>query len=615
LSLPDEVEDGLIDIASAVQALEATAFCTRFDLDFLDPVEDQLKRSRLTWGGILPVIQRDLPSYSMSRECYENIWDAVQKEAPSHLKEAFEAALEAWRLNAWPGFQRTLVSETAEGFGDHSLTEERLREHLRKWPALRVEKSVIKAGLLKLRSSGSTLKEAVRNLLELNGDREDATVALATITSMHHFGHEGLITELLSAWVGNSVWGQLMTALWADVPEAHALPTNVVDVAYMLRQMPLVTGSPLDGFVIGDMAGASRAAWRRSLRERIGEDVELRAAVTEAMLWFASPNEDLFAQFAALEINEPEPAAAITPYLAHGSRRVGLRARSALDLLSKAADPIESLLTQDRPDNSDEITVRPSRTWLGDARLEQMLRLAFSKATSSMAKEVPLTASSGEENLVGKLLERLRGVCEQVTRDAAVLARETDRGERLTVSLSHRVIGKSEEGKEGLAKGHRFSTDVTMIVRARRGAAPPFSQRATFIQAKRMRRGGSPESVHYAVDMNQMNDIAKHTSSSFLLAVGPELTGITMPIVPAQLMIDRFGTDVRERHIHPDMVSRLGRSLADWLVDDVIGLWTGDPRLDALSKAASGSGDGDSLIVEVDVAMVPIVPDFEKTGR
>lgn len=610
------MEDERIDIASAVQALEVTAFRTRGNFGLLDPEKDQPKRSHLTWSGILPVVRRDLPSYSMSRDTYENIWEAIEQEAPPRLKEVFKAALEAWRLKSWPAFQRDLVSETAKDFGNYQLTEQRLREHLNKWPELRFEKDVIKAGLRKLRSPGSTLEKAVRDLQELTGDREDATAAMVAITSTQGYGRQGLVAELLKTWVGTSVWGQLMTALWVDVPEAEELPRDVVEVAYLLRQLPLISGRSLDGFVLADMAGASRAAWRRSLRETIGKDIELRAAVTEALLWFASPNEDLLAQFTALEINEPDPATAISPFLAHGSRLVGLRARSALDLLSKAADPMESLLTRDDSDNSDSMTLPHSRTWLGDARLEQMLRVAFSNAASSMAKEVPLTASSGEENLVGKLLERLRGVCERVTRDAAVLARETDRGERLMVSLSHRVIGKSEEGKEGLAKGHRFSTDVTLIVRARRGSAPPFSQRATFVQAKRIRRSDLPENVHYVVDMSQMNDIAEQTTSSFLLAVGPDVAGVTMPIVPAQLMIDRFGTDVSKRHIHPDMVSRLGRSLADWLVDDVIGLWTGDPRLDAVSKAAFGCGDRDSVIVEIEVALVSTEPDVEmEKGR
>ncbi|TIX66054.1 MAG: hypothetical protein E5V25_16390 [Mesorhizobium sp.] len=153
-------------------------------------------------------------------------------------------------------------------------------------------------------------------------------------------------------------------------------------------------------------------------------------------------------------------------------------------------------------------------------------------------------------------------------------------------------------------KDRRFSTDVTLILRARRGAEPPFSQRATFIQAKRLRRGTPPEAGHYAVNMTQMEDIANHTTSSFLLAVGPKALGVTMPVVPAQLLVDRFGAIMKERHMHPDRVARLGRSLAVWLVDDVIGLWTGDPREEAVEKASAGAGDRDTILVEIAVAMV-----------
>ncbi|WP_164759585.1 hypothetical protein, partial [Mesorhizobium sp. M5C.F.Ca.IN.020.29.1.1] len=347
----------------------------------------------------------------------------------------------------------------------------------------------------------------------------------------------------------------------------------------------------------------------------IGGDTALKEAATEALLWFAHAREDLFAQFTALEINDSDPVAGIKPLQSHPSRLVALRAQSALDLLVKTSDSLEALLTKNGPEVVASPSLPASRTWLGDARLEQLLRTAFDRAASSMAAEVSSTASSGEENLVGKLLERLRGACEQVTERAAILARETDRGERLTISLSHRVIGKTEEGDPGLVKDRRFSADVTLILRARRGAEPPFSQRATLIQAKRLRRGTPLEGEHYAVNMSQMEDIANQTSSSFLLALGPPALGVTMPVAPAQLLVDRFGVIVKERHIHPDRVARLGRSLAVWLVDDVIGLWTGDAREDAVEKASAGAGDRDTILVEIAVAMESVDPEVEGRKR
>lgn len=606
-----------IDIAAAVRALEVTTLHSRVNLDFLGLDEEKLKRSQLSWEEVLPVVQRDLPTHRMSPDKYSKIREAIRK-APDRLKGAFYEAVDSWRANAWPGHRQKLIDELAKDFGSRDYTERRLRDHLENWPELRGEALVVRAGIAKLFSAGRYFEEHVGDLIELKGTQVDARAVLTAIVALRVHDHGDLVADLLAKWVGDTVWGQLMVALWADIPAARGLPNHIVEIAHLMRQLPVTSADSLDGFVLGDLSGASRAAWRRSLGAAIGDDAELKAAAGEALLWFGSNSEDLLAQFAALEINEPDPVVALKPLLDHPSRFLALRARSALDIRAKAADPMEPLLTQS--ELGDAVAggthpIPPSRTWLGDARLEQMLRTAFARAAGSLAKEVPLTASSGEENLVGKLFERIRGVCEQVTRDAAILARETDRGERLTVALSHRVIGKAEEGEEGLKKGHRFSADVTLIVRARRGSEPPFSKRATFIQAKRVRRGDAPETFHYAVNMSQMNDIAEQSSSSFLLGVGPEVAGVTMPVIPAQLMVDRFGIEVAERRVHPDMAAKLGRSLAGWLVDDVIGLWTGDSDEDAVAKASAGAGDCDTIIVEVEVALVPADPERERVKR
>lgn len=584
MAVDDEPEP--VDIAAAVRALEATTLHSRVNLDFLGRDEEQLKRSRLSWEEVLPVVQRDLPTHRMSPDKYSTIREAI-RQAPDRLKEAFYEALDSWRANAWPGHRQKLVDEFAKNFGSHNYTEGQLRDHLESWPELRGEAPVVRAGIAKLFSAGRYFKEHLGDLVELKGTQVDAREAMTAIVALRAHDYGDLVADLLAEWVGDTVWGQLMVALWADIPEARSLPKHIIEIAHLLRQLPVTSADSLDGFVLGGMSGASRAAWRRSLGAAIGDDAELKAAAGEALLWFGSNSEDLLAQFAALEINEPDPVVALKPLLDHPSRFLALRARSALDIRAKAADPMEPLLTQSE---------------LGDA-------------VAGGAHQIPLTASSGEENLVGKLFERLRGICEQVTRDAAILARETDRGERLTVALSHRVIGKAEEGEEGLKTGHRFSTDVTLIVRARRGSEPPFSKRATFIQAKRVRRGDAPETFHYAVDMSQMNDIAQQSSSSFLLGVGPEVAGVTMPVIPAQLMVDKFGIEVAERRVHPDMAAKLGRSFAGWLVDDVIGLWTGDPAEHAVAKASAGAGDRDTIIVEVEVALLPADPERERVKR
>ncbi len=612
--MKEKANDAELNIDHAVRVIQNTIIHRRINVELGKEDGDSIKRSPYTWSAVIPILERDLSGHQMSRGTYNGLWEGVE-HAPEELKERYVAALAAWRSTAWPSFREELVAELADKFGSYYFTETKLQEHLARWPELRTERRVIAAGLTSLRAAGAKPNEALSNLAELRGSEDDARASIAIVSTAGASGYGERLAELIHAWLGETTWGQLMTSLYAPIPEAHAPPKHVAELAYLLRQVPLTTGPSLDGFILDDMSGSSRATWRRSIAVAVTGDGALRSAATEAMLWFAHSREDLFSQFTALEINDPDQVAALEWLLSHPSRLVALRAQSALDLLANEPDPLEVLLTKEPARESAAPALPASRTWLGDARLEQLLRTAFAEAAMSMAREVPATASSGEENLVGKLFERLRGACETVSERAAILARETDRGERLTISLSHRVIGRTEEGADGLVKGVPFSTDVTVILRARRGAEKPFSERATFIQAKRLRRGKAPAGEHYSVDMTQMDDIARQTSSSFLLAVGPEALGVTMPVVPAQLLVDQLGVTVKERQLHPDRVARLGRSLAGWLVDDVIGLWTGDHRKRAVKKAASGAGDRDTILVEISVAMVPIEPELDGRKR
>jgi hypothetical protein len=604
--MTDPTDEDSLTISQVINALGNTAARSRINPFHAD--DDHLKRSSIAWDDAMPILEGGLAHHKMSRGTFERAWHGMQ-EAPEHLKGRITELLDAWRIAHWPSIRDVQLSEAEVQFGNYDFTGARLREKLEMWPELRGERALLEQALLKLRraGSGSAWDEALGNLAELRGDEAMAKDAVAVILAQQrHYSDGDKIAGLLDSWVGASTWGSLMSSLWASIPEERHKPADITRLAYHLRQLPLVTGPSLDGFRLAEMSGASRAAWRRSLRELLSGDAELERATTEALLWLSDPQEDLFAQFTALQINDPDPRSALTPLLSHPSRLTELRARSALELLSGAPDPLETLLTRDEPLECRPEAPPASRTWLGDARLEQLLRTAFADAASSMAAEVSKTASSGEENLVGKLFERLRGACVRVTEQAAILARETDRGERLTVALSHRVIGKTEEGNPGLVATRRFSTDVTLIVRARKGAAPPFSERATFVQAKRLLRGTPPETDHYKVSMEQMRDISAQTTSAFLLAVGPSALGVTMPVVPAQLLLDRFGPIVKTKHLHPDALSRHGRGLAGWLVDDVIGLWTGDPGIEAVQKASEGAGDCDTLLVEIDVTIVPM---------
>jgi hypothetical protein len=67
------------------------------------------------------------------------------------------------------------------------------------------------------------------------------------------------------------------------------------------------------------------------------------------------------------------------------------------------------------------------------------------------------------------------------------------------------------------------------------------------------------------------------------------------------------------RQIRPEAGARLGRSIASWLVYEVIGLWTGDPKV--VERALGRPGAEPTMLVELEVVMVPTNPDRRRITR
>jgi hypothetical protein len=77
--------------------------------------------------------------------------------------------------------------------------------------------------------------------------------------------------------------------------------------------------------------------------------------------------------------------------------------------------------------------------------------------------------------------------------------------------------------------------------------------------------------------------------AGFLLLLGPTCEGVTMPVIPARLMLDLVERGEPASQIAPAQASRLGHGIGTWLVDDVIGL---DSRLGGNNHRASRGRPG-----------------------
>ncbi|EEF26467.1 conserved hypothetical protein [Ricinus communis] len=206
------------------------------------------------------------------------------------------------------------------------------------------------------------------------------------------------------------------------------------------------------------------------------------------------------------------------------------------------------------------------------------------------------------------LFERLRSAFDTITERLTALAIDSGANERLSLKLDYRIVGKQEEGAPGIGS-NRFSADICLLFEARE-AGRRFARRASLIQAKRLyRRRGSLEVDYYPFKTDQLDDLAAQTMASFLLLLGPASEGIAIPVIPARLMLDLVERGESSTQIAPSHASRLGKDIGTWLVQDVIGLWTGDWDDRVVSRAEGGTDREPFVLAELVVERVRKGPD------
>jgi hypothetical protein len=84
---------------------------------------------------------------------------------------------------------------------------------------------------------------------------------------------------------------------------------------------------------------------------------------------------------------------------------------------------------------------------------------------------------------------------------------------------------------------------------------------------------------------------------------------VTMPIIPAQLFLELVDRGASANQISPYDAAGIAKSLATWLVQDVIGLWTGDWETAIVERSLGGEGREPYLLVEVSAEIMRKGPD------
>lgn len=551
--------------------------------------------------------------------------DMTRYVSDSDAKDVISGVLRKWAETNWSTIVGQMHEQATIRFCKSyiSFTDDSFRPLIKRWSQLRNDAS-LRDRLLRAMLKGECVPDdGVPRLRALSGDRDAATRVVVAIMDQNTrtagrepFQKRDEFARLVAEWAGESVWGQLQYQLWRvdariedELPLPDPVPDNVIQVATLLKEFGiLIVGEP--GYELEKLSPETRASWRRELKTVIGDDTELREATTEALLWFGPKWCDRAVLFAVLELHEEELA--LHAFGAHPDPIVRRRTRAVIDMLRLEPDITELFTSRQRVARAgapDPVgSIEPARTWIGDARIERLIKATLDEAAGSAATAIGKTLASGEETHVVVLFERLSAAFASITDRLTALARETHANERLSLKLEHRIVGKPEEGAAGVGT-KRFSADICLLFEVR-DKGRPFARRASLLQAKRLYRGkGSSAVDYYPFKTDQLEYLAAQTMAGFLLLLGPACEGVTMPVIPARLMLDLVERGEPASQIAPTQASRLGKGIGDWLVEDIIGLWTGDWNEKLIERAEGGPDREPYILVELIVERIHKGPD------
>ena len=242
-------------------------------------------------------------------------------------------------------------------------------------------------------------------------------------------------------------------------------------------------------------------------------------------------------------------------------------------------------------------------TWLGDRRVELAIESAVEQAAATFTGSYEGHWREDEEPLTVKLLGDVRAALGVVEADIAAVAGRRPGGRHISFSLHDRMVSKHEEGQPGTDPTASFSTDVCVIMAARRDGKV-LAHRATLIQVKKLKKGPDARWKNsFEIVRQQLTDLSKNTDAAFYRLMGPESAGRTIEMIPARLVAEHLPSRGKTVGLRREFVALASRSLARWLTYDVVGLWTGDPKVQVVRKAAGADGRRPYLLVELEVSI------------
>ncbi len=123
------------------------------------------------------------------------------------------------------------------------------------------------------------------------------------------------------------------------------------------------------------------------------------------------------------------------------------------------------------------------------------------------------------------------------------------------------------------------------------------TERVAFVQVVKLEQRGEGQWMPtFRLGREHLDALLLRTDAAFCLFLTPPFPRAECWMVPARLARGLTATQRSLSGVPREGVQRVARSLAQWLVGEVVGLWTGDERPEALARARLEQGGPDFIV-------------------
>ncbi|MFC7380096.1 hypothetical protein [Brevundimonas sp. GCM10030266] len=337
------------------------------------------------------------------------------------------------------------------------------------------------------------------------------------------------------------------------------------------------------------------------LRSVVDGEATVRAAALEGLLWLGKDQARDIAVYAAGQLAQLEDREVLRSLEAHPDRQVQYSAGLVGRMIDGAASPqAQAISPPSTPPRQGRSTT--SRTWLGDARLEQAIEDTITALEVRFSEEYATRHKAGEDRLGERFFAILGDRFEQLNLGMGELAAARGDEHRASVRVGYRPVDRGEEGKRGIKGRGRarasasFAADFCLVITAVLNGKT-LAKRAALVQAKRLylKDNDVPAkgwNASFELKSKQTRSLLDQTESAFFVFQAPPEHGRKLATLPARLVNDLAQHQAASGGvIAANVVDMASESFAEWFTYQFVALRTGDPFAELVKRAEGGSPD------------------------